>query len=196
MQITKKQQEIYDYIQSYVAEKGYPPSMREICTGVGLASPSSAHYHVSRMEEVGLLQRTDGKTRAIALNQSKQEAKTNVIPVINRDAGPDELTENDIECYIPFHENGNEGDCFAFRIRGNSMILAGILPGDIVVIHPQQKVNMGQIVAIRVSERVMIRTISRKNGDITFMAENEKYEPISGDDAEILGKVVGLVRYY
>lgn len=200
-QLTTKQQVIYDYLRQFTAENGYPPSVREIAAAVGLKSPSTVHFHLKALEEAGVINRGTGKTRAITPVQSSvpEEAAPllNRIPVVgNVAAGAPILAEECIEDYIAFDTEGHSGEHFALRIRGDSMIEAGILPNDFVVVHRQPVAQNGEIVIALLGEEATCKRFSRERGKIWLLPENANYEPIDGTDCQILGKVVAVMRRY
>ena len=145
--LTHKQQEIYDYILSFAQENGYPPSVREIAQHVGLKSPSTVHFHLKGLREAGLISQAEGKTRAITITDGCHNRRDQVPLVGSVAAGSPILAEECIEDYLTFDTGGRVGEHFALRVRGESMIEAGILPGDLVVVHQQRDVNSGDIVA-------------------------------------------------
>ena len=202
--LTAKQQKIYDYIQTFSAEHGYPPSVREIGAAVGLKSPSTVHFHLKGLEEAGVIIKAEGKTRAITLPAAPRRtvaeesgARTDRIPVVgNVAAGSPILAEECIEDYLTFDTQGLSGEHFALRVRGESMLDAGILPGDLVVVHRQQEVHSGEIVVALFEDEATVKTYRRKDGHVWLMPANDDYTPIDGDRAEILGKVVAVVRRY
>lgn len=201
--LTAKQQQIYDYILRFTNEHGYPPSVREIGAAVGLKSPSTVHFHLKGLEEAGVIVKAEGKTRAISLpgvsshiNEEPAE-KVNQVPVVGSvAAGSPILAQECIEDYLPFDTNGLTGEHFALKVRGESMLNAGILPDDLVVVHQQQDARNGEIVVALFEDEATVKTLRRKDGHTWLMPENDAYQPIDGDHAEIIGKVVGVVRRY
>ena len=202
--LSPKQQQIYDYIVSFQADHGYPPSVREIGEAVGLKSPSTVHFHLKGLEEKGLIIKAEGKTRAITVSGStgraiaeEEHPSANRIPVVgNVAAGSPILAEECIEDYLTFDTGGLAGEHFALKVRGESMLGAGILPGDLVVVHQQQDARSGEIVVALFEDEATVKTLQRKEGKTWLMPENPAYEPIDGDHAQILGKVVAVVRRY
>ena len=202
--LTPKQQRIYDFIQAFAAQHGYPPSVREIGAAVGLKSPSTVHFHLKGLEEAGMIVKAEGKTRAITLAApagravgEEMDPRANQIPVVgNVAAGSPILAEECIEDYLTFDTGGLEGEHFALRVRGESMRDAGILPGDLVVVHQQPDANSGEIVVALFEDEATVKTLRRKDGHVWLMPENPEYEPIDGDGCSILGKVVAVVRRY
>ena len=197
VQLGAKQQQIYEYILSYTDQNGYPPSVREIAAAVGLKSPSTVHFHLKGLEEAGVITRGAGKTRAITAVRRMDDMprrEESRIPVLgNVAAGEPILAEELAEEYIPF-DNGE--DCFALRIRGESMLKAGILPGDLVIVRRQETAVNGEIVIALIGDEATCKRFSRKNGHVWLLPENDDYQPIDGTFARILGKVVGLQRRY
>ena len=194
-QLSKMQQKIYEYIASCIREQGYPPSVREIGEAVGLKSPSTVHFHLKHLEEAGVIEKGAGKGRAITLTEtSVQEDR---VPIVgNVAAGSPILAEECIEDYLTFDTGGRAGEYFALRVRGESMLNAGILPGDLVVVRRQQVANNGEIVVAMIGDEATVKRFSRQNGHIWLLPENEAYSPIDGTYAQILGKVAAVVRRY
>lgn len=200
-QLTLKQQVIYDYLLKFTAENGYPPSVREIAAAVGLKSPSTVHFHLKALEEAGAINRGTGKTRAITAVQSnvpeEEDPRANRVPVLgNVAAGAPILAEECVEDYLTFDTEGRSGEHFALRIRGDSMQGAGILPGDIVVVHRQPVARTGEIVIALLGEEATCKRLSKRSGRVWLLPENPEYEPIDGTDCQILGKVIAVVRRY
>ena len=203
--LTAKQQQIYNYIVKFTSDHGYPPSVREIGAAVGLKSPSTVHFHIKGLEEAGVLIKAEGKTRALTLpgaNLSRtvaeeREPVANQVPVLgNVAAGSPILAEECIEEYLTFDTQGLEGEHFALRVRGESMINAGILPDDLVVVHRQQDARNGEIVVALFEDEATVKTLRRRDGHTWLMPENAEYEPIDGTYADIIGKVVAVIRRY
>lgn len=202
--LTEKQQQIYDYIVSFGQAHGYPPSVREIGVYVGLKSPSTVHFHLKGLEASGLITKAEGKTRAITVSgtrppapQKADETPADRVPVVgNVAAGTPILAEECVEDYIVFDTGGLSAEHFALRVRGESMLRAGILPGDLVVVHQQESVKNGDIVVALFEDEATVKTYCRKDGRVWLMPENPEYQPIDGEGAQILGKVVAVVRRY
>ena len=208
--MTRKQQEIYDFIAAFITEHSYPPSVREICDGVGLRSPSTVHFHLQNMEEKGFLAK-DGKARALTLAQTAEKAAAapaepvydepdipaGRVPIVGTvAAGTPILAQECIEDYLTFDTNGRDGEYFALRVRGESMLNAGILPGDLVVVHQQCEAHNGEIVVALIEDEATVKRLQRRNGEVWLLPENDAYEPIDGRYASILGKVSAVVRTY
>ena len=196
--LSPKQQQIYDYIISFSAEHGYPPSVREIGAYVGLKSPSTVHFHLKGLESAGLINKAEGKTRSITVAQPEAPAAPeDRVPVVGSvAAGSPILAQECIEDYLTFDTGGRPGEYFALRVRGESMKYAGILPGDLVIVHQQADARNGEIVVALFEEEATVKTLRRKDGPVWLMPENPDYDPIDGDGCAILGKVTAVVRRY
>lgn len=195
--LSPKQQQIYDYIISFSAEHGYPPSVREIGAYVGLKSPSTVHFHLKGLESAGLIHKAEGKTRSITVNASEAEAPEDKVPVVGSvAAGSPILAQECVEDYLTFDTDGRPGEYFALRVRGESMKYAGILPGDLVVVHQQSDARSGEIVVALFEDEATVKTLRRKDGHVWLMPENPDYDPIDGEGCAILGKVTAVVRRY
>ena len=202
--LTRRQQEIYDFILAFTNEHGYPPSVREIGTAVGLKSPSTVHFHMKGLEESGLIIKAEGKTRAISLpgaplGTAGEETvpHANQVPIVgNVAAGSPILAQEYIEDYLTFDTGGLSGEHFALKVRGESMINAGILPGDLVVVRRQQEVRNGEIAVALFEDEATVKTYQRKDGQVWLLPANPEYQPIDGTHAEIIGKVVAVIRRY
>ena len=194
-ELSHMQQKIYDYIAACIREQGYPPSVREIGEAVGLKSPSTVHFHLKHLEEAGVIEKGAGKGRAIAL--TAPEMPEDRVPIVgNVAAGSPILAEECIEDYLTFDTGGRSGEYFALRVRGESMLNAGILPGDLVIVHRQATCSNGEIVVAMIEDEATVKRFSRQNGHIWLLPENEAYSPIDGTYAQILGKVAAVVRRY
>lgn len=185
-----REEQVLNFIREFSAENGYAPSIREICAGVGLRSTASVNYHLKNLQQKGLLtQGEKGRKRAIAAPQRPGQ-----IPLIGTvTAGLPILALENREGTISW-----DGDptCFALRVRGDSMINAGIFSGDVVVVRPQPTADDGQIVVARLEDEATVKRLRRRNGQIWLMPENEAYAPIDGTYAQIVGVVKALVREY
>ena len=188
---SNKAEMILNYVNQFVQENGYAPSVREIGAAVGLRSTASVSYHLRALQDKGLLQggESKGRKRAIATN-----ARAGQIPVVGVvTAGVPILAVENQEGTMAW--DGEPG-CFALRVRGDSMINAGILSGDKVVVRPQQTADDGQIVVARIGDEATVKRLSRKNGQVWLLPENDAYDPIDGSEAELIGLVKGVVREY
>ena len=213
--LSKMQQKVYDYIVKCVTEQGYPPSVREICAELDFKSPSTAHFHIKHLEDLGYIERGAGKGRAIALVgegikparpadpsaaadfMEETEARRDRVPIVgNVAAGSPILAQECIEDYLTFDTGGRSGEYFALRVRGESMLGVGILPDDLVVVRRQQTANNGEIVVALIGDEAMVKTFKKQNGEIWLLPANPDYQPIDGRECEVLGKVVAVVRQY
>ena len=194
-ELTSMQQRIYEYIASCIREQGYPPSVREIGEAVGLKSPSTVHFHLKHLEEAGVIEKGAGKGRAITL--TVPTVPEDKVPIVgNVAAGSPILAEECIEDYLTFDTGGHGDEYFALRVRGESMLNAGILPGDLVIVHRQATCSNGEIVVAIIEDEATVKRFSKQNGHIWLLPENEAYSPIDGTYAQILGKVSAVVRRY
>jgi repressor LexA len=211
MDLTKRQQEIYDFIKRYAAEHGYPPTVRDIGKAVGLASSSTVHAHLANLEKLGLLRRDPSKPRAMELlDRVRGEVESAVgtavdsvrsairpgLPVVGQvAAGQPILAEENIEDYVtvPQAAGGEDGE-YVLRVRGDSMVDAGILEGDFVVVRPQDTATDGEIVVALVGEDATVKRFFREADHIRLQPENRTMEPIRTTEARVIGRVVGLFR--
>lgn len=187
---SNKAEMIMDYVNQFIQENGYSPSVREIGAAVGLRSTASVSYHLQALQEKGLLQVPGAKGRKRALVTGVRPGQIPVVGMVT--AGVPILAVENQEGTIPWNEPG----CFALRVRGDSMVNAGILSGDKVVVRPQQTADDGQIVVARIDDEATVKRLRRRNGEIWLMPENENYEPIDGTNAELIGVVRGVIREY
>ena len=187
---SNKAQLIMDYVNQFIQENGYSPSVREIGAAVGLRSTASVSYHLQALQEKGLIQAPGAKGRKRALVTGSRPGQIPVIGVVT--AGLPILAVENQEGTLPWSEPG----CFALRVRGDSMINAGILEGDKVVVRPQPSADDGQIVVARIEDEATVKRLLRRNGQVWLMPENDNYAPIDGTNAEIIGVVRGVVREY
>lgn len=192
---TDMRDRVYETIIRMIDEQGYAPSVREIGEAVGLKSPSTVHFHLKKLEEAGLIEKGACKGRAITV--PVQQVPEDRVPLVGSvAAGAPILAQECIEDYITFDTHGKAGEYFALRVRGMSMVNAGILPGDLVVVRRQQTANNGEIVVALLEDEATVKRLSRRNGQIWLLPENDDYSPIDGTYASILGKVTAVVRWY
>ena len=186
-----KAQQILDYVNQFVQQNGYAPSVREIGAAVGLRSTASVSYHLRQLQEKGMLQEPGAKGRKRAIVTSQRPGQIPVIGVVT--AGLPILAFENQEGTMPW-----EGDprCFALRVRGESMMGAGILDGDRVVVRPQPSADDGQIVVARIGDEATVKRLCRKNGEVWLLPENPDFDPIDGNEAEIIGIVKAVYREY
>ena len=182
---------ILNYVNQFIYEIGYAPSVREIGAAVGLRSTASVSYHLQALQEKGLLQSPGGKGMKRAIVTSQRPGQIPVVGVVT--AGIPILAVENQEGTMAWDGDPN---CFALRVRGDSMINAGILSGDKVVVRPQQTANDGQIVVALLGDEATVKRLRRRNGQIWLMPENDNYEPIDGTEAQIIGLVKAVVREY
>ena len=195
--LTPKQQKIYDFIRDFSREYGYPPTVREIGERIGLKSPSTVKFHLDNLRSAGLIQWDGGKTRSITLLEKEDGPKEDQVPVLgNVAAGSPILAQECIEEYVTFRTGPHPEDYFALKVRGESMLYAGILPDDLVVVRRQPEAHSGEIVVALFEDEATVKTLSKKNGEVWLLPENPDYDPIDGTRAQIIGKVVGLIRRY
>ena len=194
--LTPKQQRIYDFIRTFLRRQGYPPTLREIGQAVGVRSPSTVKYHLDHLRQAGVIQWDGGKTRSLSLTHQPFGTPDRIPLLGNVAAGAPILAEEHVEDYFPFPTKGRPEDYFALRVRGESMLGAGIYPGDLVVVHRQAEAELGEIVVALFSDEATVKTFSRRDGRVWLLPANPDYQPIDGTQAQILGKVVALIRRY
>ena len=205
MDLTKRQQVIFDFIRKYSAKYGYPPTVRDIGKAVGLASSSTVHAHLANLEKIGLLRRDPSKPRAIelldravgsAVESVRGMVRSDGLPVLGSvAAGQPILAEENIEDYVsvPDIAGGSEGE-YVLRVRGDSMKDAGILEGDLVVVHSQQTARDGDVVVALLGEEATVKRFFRETDHVRLQPENDAMEPIRSKEVKVLGRVVGLLR--
>ena len=210
--ITKRQQQIYDFIRSYQTEKGYPPSVREMAAAVGLSSPSTVHAHLSALEAHGLIKRDKTKPRALEVFEQEGNPDNNLsisqespvaemrgvvsLPLVGRvAAGMPILAEQNIEdtFTIPT-EIASDSSSFILEVHGNSMINVGIYNGDYIIVREQPSAMNGDIVVAMIDGSATVKTFYKERGRVRLQPENDAMEPIFADNPTILGKVVALLR--
>lgn len=199
--LTKKQEEILEYIKQEIMEHGYPPTVREICDKVRLRSTSSVHAHLEKLEKNGYIRRDPTKPRAIEIcDDSFQMMRTEItsLPVIGRvAAGQPILAEENIEEYIPLPASFvPRGESFILNVRGESMINAGIFDGDKVLVKSCNTADNGDQVVALIDDSATVKTFYKEKDHIRLQPENDAMEPIIVDNCEILGKVFGVLRLY
>jgi repressor LexA len=200
MDLTKRQQEIVDFIKRYSAKYGYPPTVRDIGKAVGLASSSTVHAHLSNLERIGLLRRDPAKPRAIELLGRAAAGVRGFVrpglPLVGQvAAGQPVLAEENIEDYVqtPSFAGGEEGE-YLLRVRGDSMRDAGILENDLVVVRSQDVADDRDIVVALVGDEATVKRFFQETDHVRLQPENDSMEPIRAREVRILGKVVGLMR--
>ena len=194
----QNQQKILDFIRKEIETKGYPPSVREICAAVDLKSTSSVHMHLTHLERQHLIRRDATKPRALELLDSPL-SRGRSIPLVGKvTAGTPILALENIEDYLimPLDLIGQEKDIFALRVQGESMIDAGILDGDIIVVRSQDRAENGDIVVARMDDEATVKRVFYEDGHVRLQPENKTMRPIIVESAEICGKLVALVRQF
>lgn len=197
--ITKKQTEILEYIKSQILNKGYPPSVRDICTAVNLKSTSSVHAHLETLEKNGYIRRDPTKPRAIEIiddnfNLTRREVVN--VPLIGQvAAGQPLLAVENITSYFPIPaEFIPKEEVFMLNVKGESMVNAGIYDGDQIIVKQQSTASNGEIVVALVDDSATVKRFYKEYGHIRLQPENDFMEPIIVDSCEIIGKVIGLIR--
>ena len=201
LNLTKRQQEIFDFVRSYGSEHGYPPTVRDIGKAIGLTSSSTVHAHLANLEKAGLLRRDPTKPRAIEMldrtvDAVKSIARPNGLPVVGSvAAGQPILADENIEDHVAVDPRvgGDEGE-FVLTVQGDSMVEAGILAGDLVVVRPQDTATDGDIVVALLGEDATVKRFFRESDHVRLQPENETMEPIRSREVQILGRVVGVLR--
>jgi repressor LexA len=208
--LTDRQREIYDYLTRYVDDHGYPPTVREIGEAVGLASPSTVHAHLANLERAGLIKRDPTKPRALELVGRERVRAADTPPAMSDvrrlpllgeiAAGGPLLADQNVEEYYAVPEQlSRGGEEFLLRVKGDSMIQAGILEGDVVVVQRTQDARNGEIVVAlagddETAEEATVKTFYRENGRIRLQPENDSMEPIYAQHVQLLGRVTGVFR--
>jgi repressor LexA len=209
--LTQRQQEIWQFLVEYVNSHGYPPTVREIGEAVGLASPSTVHAHLANLERAGLLRRDPTKPRALELVGHRREAVAAMEPLRDREAaqrlpllgqiaaGSPLLAEENVEDEVAVPEPLGRGADFLLRVKGDSMVEAGILDGDTLVVRRQPDARNGDVVVALVgddesADEATVKTFYRDAGRVRLQPENSALAPIYADHVEILGKVIGVFR--
>ena len=204
--LTDRQRQILDFLTKYVDAHGYPPTVREIGEAVGLASPSTVHAHLANLERAGLIRRDPTKPRALELRREPTAppvvaADVHRLPLLGEvAAGGPLLADENIEEYLAVPEPlSRGGEEFLLRVKGDSMVQAGILDGDFAVVSRQQDANNGEIVVALAGDdesldEATVKRFFRENGRVRLQPENEAHEPIYAAHVQILGKVIGVFR--
>lgn len=199
--LSDKQKKILDFIKQEIINKGYPPSVREICDAVGLKSTSTVHGYLERLEKKGFIRRDPTKPRAIeVLDDSTYIFKKEIVnvPIVGKvTAGKPILAVENIEDSFPLPvEYLHNSDCFMLGVKGESMINAGILDGDMVIVKKQSVAYDGDIVVALLEDEATVKTFYKEENRIRLQPENPNMDPIYADDVKILGKVIGVIRFF
>lgn len=197
--ISQKQQEILDFLKTSILQKGYPPSVRDICIAVNLKSTSSVHAHLETLEKNGYIKRDPAKNRAIEIIddsfQMVRQEMTSIPIVGNVAAGEPLFAEQNINGYFPLPvEYVPNAETFVLKVRGDSMINVGIFNGDSLFVESCQTARNGDIVVALIDDNATVKTFYKENGHVRLQPENDSMEPIIVDDCQILGKVFGVFR--
>jgi repressor LexA len=197
LKLTKRQQEIFDFIKRYSARNGYPPTVRDIGKAIGLTSSSTVHAHLANLEKQGVLRRDPTKPRAMEiLDKAKRAVMPAGLPLVGRvAAGQPILADENIEDYVevPQIAGGDDGE-YVLKVQGDSMKNAGILEGDYVVVHSTETARNGEIVVALLGEEATVKRFYKERDHIRLQPENETLEPIRTRDVQVLGRVVGVFR--
>jgi repressor LexA len=198
LNLTKRQQEIFDYIKRYGSQHGYPPTVRDIGKAIGLTSSSTVHAHLANLEKLGLVKRDPTKPRAleVLVDKAREAVTGGGLPLVGQvAAGSPVLAEENIEEYVPVPEiaGGEEGE-FVLQVKGDSMVNAGILEGDHVIVRKQDTAKNGEIVVALVGDEATVKRFFREEDHIRLQPENDTLEPILTRDVHLLGRVVGVCR--
>ena len=198
-QLTDRQARILEYIRQVMRVRSYPPSVREIGEAVGLSSSSTVHNHLNQLERRGLIRRDPSKSRTVQLVEEagREEKRRNAvaIPLVGHvAAGAPILAEQNIEDHVMLSPEFAQEGWFALRVRGDSMINAGILEGDLVIVKPQQDATDGTIIVALVEDEATVKRLDRSSGRVRLLAENPAYSPIEPDAVSMVGVVKGVVR--
>ena len=198
LNLTKRQQEIFDYIKRYGGEHGYPPTVRDIGKAIGLTSSSTVHAHLANLEKLGLVKRDPTKPRAleVLVDKARGAVSPGGLPLVGQvAAGSPVLADENIEEYVSVPEiaGGEEGE-FVLKVKGDSMINAGILEGDHVIVRKQDTAKNGEIVVALVGEEATVKRFFREEEHVRLQPENDALEPILTRDVQLLGRVVGVCR--
>ena len=208
--LSRTQTKVYEALTESIRKNGYAPSVRELCDTLHIKSPSTIHFHLKNLAELGYIEKGDFKSRAIVLKSQpapaapvqralaeEEHPRADQVPVVGSvAAGSPILAQECIEDYLTFDTGGREGEYFALRVRGESMLGAGILPDDLVIVHRQSDARSGEIVVALLGEEATVKTLSRRGGEVWLLPANPDYSPIDGTDATILGRVTAVVRRY
>ncbi|MBQ2750186.1 MAG: transcriptional repressor LexA [Clostridia bacterium] len=194
-ELTPRQREVLEFISNTVAERSYPPSVREICAGVGIRSTATVHAYLKDLAEMGYLTKDDRKTRALSVNNEGFKR----VPLLGKvTAGQPITAVENIEGYVPFEAPTSGDNYFALNVQGDSMINAGIYNGDVIIVHCQEDAQNGDIVVALLDDEATVKRLKLEDGGktLTLMPENPNYAPIPANNCTILGKVCALIRKY
>ncbi len=199
--LTQKEKEVYEYINVCLEKNGYAPSVRDICAAVGIKSTSSVHEYLKRLSDKGYIKKSSGKSRALSVESNGQSESTKMkrVPILGRvTAGQPILAVQNYDGYVDFPATMARGkaNLFALRVMGESMIEAGILDGDIVVVESKRYADDGEIVVAMIDDEATVKKFYRDNGKIRLQPANHTMEPIFAREVMVLGKVIANFRFY
>ena len=196
--LNDKEQRMLDYITESIRTDGYSPTVRDIREALGIKSTATVHAYLSKLEEKGYIQKQNGKSRTLRIGEELSAPTTRQIPIIGRvTAGMPILAVENFDGYVDFTEGKyRKEELFALKVTGTSMIEAGILDGDIVIVRQQSVAENGEIVVALVDDSATVKTFYKENGHFRLQPENSTMEPIIVESLSILGKVVASIRYY
>ena len=199
-ELSDRQSRILEYIRHVSRTRNYPPSVREIGEAVGLSSSSTVHNHLNQLERRGMIRRDPSKSRTVQLVKDAREDEVTKgavsLPLVgNVAAGTPILAEQNIEDHILISDQLAQDGWFLLKVRGDSMINAGILDGDLVLVRPQPSADNGQIIVAMVDGEATCKRLDRSNGTVRLLPENEDYQPIVAPDAQVVGLVKGVMRF-
>lgn len=195
-QLTEKQQIVFDYIKQSIDDNGFAPSVRDIAKAVGYASPSTVQYVLDKLEEYGYIERDANLKRTLRICNSQRTKPVHVPLVGTVAAGKPILAVESIEEYIPVPITAGNKDLFALRVKGDSMVKAAILDGDLVIVQSTPTAENGDIVVALIDDEATVKRFYKENGHFRLQPENDNYEPIIVDELAILGKVKMVMRSY
>ncbi len=201
-ELTDRQRQILDYINADVRRRGFPPSVREIGEAVGLSSSSTVHSHLAALEDKGFIRRDPTKPRALeviagrgAAARFEETGRVHAVPLVGQvAAGAPILAAENIETTIPLPDELADDSTFILKVKGDSMIEAGIFDGDFIVVHPQPTADNGEIVVALLDDEATVKRFYKESGRVRLQPENSSMEPIYATDVAVLGKVVSLFR--
>jgi repressor LexA len=198
LDLTKRQQEIFEFVKRYVGEHGYPPTVRDIGKAIGLTSSSTVHAHLANLEKLGLLKRDPTKPRAleVLVDKARSAVSPGGLPLVGQvAAGSPVLADENIEEYVPVPgiAGGDEGE-FVLKVKGDSMVNAGILEGDHVIVRKQDTAKNGEIVVALVGDEATVKRFFREPEHVRLQPENDTMEAILTREVKLLGRVVGVCR--
>ncbi len=202
IKLSDKERALYDFISKKIKEEGYAPSVRDICASLGWKSTSTVHVYLERLEEKGLIRKQSNKSRALKIEESSTDTRAprGKVPLLGQiAAGSPILAEENLEGYVDFVSPNIHADTsllFALRVKGESMIEAGILDGDIIIIQKCESAENGDMIAALVDNEATVKTFYKEKGHFRLQPENSTMQPIIVDEVIVLGKVVACLRYY